>query len=217
MASTTPYNSIIFFHQAEKEVEYQLFRLYYNENDIQSLEQEIENKRREVQKIEAKKDKAEEILKERKKEQGKASRELAKIEQEIREVVGYRCLFAEIFVAKLTCIFNVQEVEINKKRPSFIKSKERVAHIQKKLNSAKKSLEEVRRADEAHKKDIEELEQELAEVEAQRREYEDLLAGESQSQGRDVQLEDAQVCKLQILVPYQCSDLKYSDELTNEK
>lgn len=87
----------------------------------------------------------------------------------------------------------LQEVEINKKRPSFIKSKERVAHIQKKLNSAKKSLEEVRRADEAHKKDIEELEQELAEVESQRREYEDLLAGESQSQGRDVQLEDAQV------------------------
>jgi len=54
-------------------------------------------------------------------------------------------------------------------------------------------LEEVRRADEAHKKDIEELEQELAEVEAQRKEYEDMLAGESQSQGRNVQLEDAQV------------------------
>lgn len=87
----------------------------------------------------------------------------------------------------------MQEVEINKKRPSFIKSKERVAHIQKKLNSAKKSLDEVRRADEAHKKDIEELEQELAEVEAQRKEYEDMLAGESQSQGRNVQLEDAQV------------------------
>jgi len=61
------------------------------------------------------------------------------------------------------------------------------------LNSAKKSLEEVRRADESHKKDIEELEQELGEVEKQRKEYEDMLAGESQSQGRDVQLEDAQV------------------------
>ncbi len=84
-------------------------------------------------------------------------------------------------------------MEINKKRPAFIKSKERVAHIQKKLNSAKKSLEEVRRADEAHRRDIEELEQELEEVEKQRQEYENMLAGESQSQGRDVQLEDAQV------------------------
>lgn len=37
--------------------------------------------------IEAKKNKAEEVLRERKKEQGKVSRELAKIEQEIREVV----------------------------------------------------------------------------------------------------------------------------------
>lgn len=52
------------------------------------MEHEIENKKKEVQKIEAKKDKAEEILRERKKEQGKVSRELAKIEQEIREVVN---------------------------------------------------------------------------------------------------------------------------------
>lgn len=53
----------------------------------------------------------------------------------------------------------------------------------------------MKRADEAHKKDIAELEQELEEVEKQRKEYEDMLAGESQSQGRDVQLEDAQVKK----------------------
>lgn len=102
--------------------------------------------------------------------------------------------------------YGFKEVEINKKRPSFIKSKERVAHIQKKLNSAKKSLEEVRRADEAHRKDITELEQELEEVETQRKEYEDLLAGESQSQGRDVQLEDAQVCsnKEKLVVIFRC-------------
>lgn len=104
--------------------------------------------------------------------------------------------------------FIFQEVEINKKRPSFIKSKERVAHIQKKLNSAKKSLDEVKRADEAHRKDIAELEQELEEVERQRKEYEDLLAGESQSQGRDVQLEDAQVRILlqKRTIPFQLSD-----------
>lgn len=68
-----------------------------------------------------------------------------------------------------------------------------MAHIQKKLNTAKKSLAEVRLANEAHERDIQELQNELAEVEAKRQEYEDLVAGESQSQGRDVQLEDAQV------------------------
>jgi len=79
----------VFFFQAEKEIEYQLFRLFHNENDIQSYEQEIENKKREVQDVEAKKNRAEEVLRERKKEQGKVSRELAKIEQEIREVVRF--------------------------------------------------------------------------------------------------------------------------------
>jgi hypothetical protein len=41
-----------------------------------------------VQKFESKNDKAEEVPKDRKKEQGRASRELAKLEQEIREVVS---------------------------------------------------------------------------------------------------------------------------------
>lgn len=77
----------MFFRQSEKEVEYQLFRLFHNENEIQSLDSEIESKKKEVRKIEAKKEKAEEVLKERKKDQGKVSRELARIEQEIREVV----------------------------------------------------------------------------------------------------------------------------------
>ncbi|XP_026804865.1 structural maintenance of chromosomes protein 1A [Rhopalosiphum maidis] len=156
---------------AQKEVEYQLFRLYQNENMIKNYELDLEDRKKEVAKVESKKEKAEEVVKEKKKEQGKASRDLAKVEQEIREI----------------------EVEINKKRPSFIKSKERVAHIRKKLNTAKKSLAEVVMANDAHKKDIDELEAELKEVEKRRHDYEEQVAGESHSQGRDVQLEDAQV------------------------
>lgn len=82
------------------------------------------------------------------------------------------------------------------------------------MNSARKSLEEVRRADEAHTKDIEELEQELEQVESQRREYEDMLAGESQSQGRDVQLEDAQVKEYNMLkIEAQKQSARYLQEL----
>ncbi|XP_069688454.1 structural maintenance of chromosomes protein 1A [Periplaneta americana] len=158
---------------SDKQVELQLFRLYHNEKDIERHEQDLEKKQHEQKKVEKRKEKAEEQLKEKKKECGKLGRELAKVEQDIREL----------------------EVEINKKRPAFIKSKERVAHIQKKLDSARKSLAQAKKADAAHEQDIRELEDELAEVDRKRKEYEDMVAGESQSQGKDVHLEDAQVAE----------------------
>nr|CAD7400645.1 unnamed protein product [Timema poppensis] len=155
---------------SDKQVEMQLFRLYHNERDIERLEHDLEKKQHDVKKVEKKREKAEEQLKEKKKECGKLSRDLAKVEQDIREM----------------------EVEINKKRPTFIKSKERVSHIQKKLESARKSLTQAKKVA-AHEQDIRELEDELAEVDAKKREYEDMVAGESQSKGRDVHLEDVQV------------------------
>ncbi|KAK2580141.1 hypothetical protein KPH14_012415 [Odynerus spinipes] len=155
----------------EKQVELQLFRLFHNEKSIENLEVAQKKKQHEIEKIEKKKEKAEELLKERKKEAGKLGRDLAKIEQDIREV----------------------EVEITKKRPTFIKAKERVAHMQKKVESARKSLAQARIADEAHKKDIHELQEELRQVEEAKAAYEASIAGQSQLQGRDVQLEDEQV------------------------
>ncbi|XP_044742262.1 structural maintenance of chromosomes protein 1A [Chrysoperla carnea] len=156
---------------ADKQIELQLFRLFHNEREIKELEEELKRKQHEVEKIEKKKEKAEEVLKEKKKEQGKAGRELAKIEQEIREM----------------------EAETSKKKPQFIKAKERVSHIQKKLEGAQKTLEKARKANDAHLNDIRKLEEELAKVEAEQAEYEATIAGESESQGRSVQLEDAQV------------------------
>jgi structural maintenance of chromosome 1 len=72
----------------DKLVEHQLFRLYHNEREMKNLENDLKHKQREVEKIEKKKEKAEELLKEKKKEQGRFNRELAKIEQDIREVVS---------------------------------------------------------------------------------------------------------------------------------
>lgn len=155
----------------EKQVELQLFRSFHNEKSTENLEVLQKKKQHEIEKIEKKKEKAEELLKEKKKEAGKLGRDLAKIEQDIREV----------------------EVEITKKRPTFIKAKERVAHMQKKVESARKSLAQARIADEAHKKDIHELQEELRQVEEAKAAYEASIAGQSQLQGRDVQLEDEQV------------------------
>lgn len=149
----------------------QLFRLFHNEKSTENFEVSQKKKQHEIEKIEKKKEKAEELLKEKKKDAAKLGRDLAKIEQDIREV----------------------EVEITKKRPTFIKAKERVAHMQKKVESARKSLAQARIADEAHKKDIHELQEELRQVEEAKATYEASIAGQSQLQGRDVQLEDEQV------------------------
>lgn len=65
--------------------------------------------------------------------------------------------------------------------------------MQKKLDGATKTLEQARKAHEAHMNDIKKLEDELAEVEQSKADYENQIVGESQSQGRDVHLEDEQV------------------------
>lgn len=100
------------------QVELQLFHLFHNEKSIENLEVAQKMQQHDIEKIEKKKEKAEELLKEKKKEAGKLDHHLTKIKQDIREV----------------------EVEITKKRPTFIKAKECVAHMQKKVKSARKSL-----------------------------------------------------------------------------
>lgn len=157
----------------EKQVELQLFRLFHNEKEIEDFENSLKKKQHDLEKIEKKKEKSEEVMKEKRKESGKLGRDLAKIEADIREV----------------------ESEITKKRPTFIRAKERVAHMQKKVESAKKSLVQAKTADEAHKKDINELQEELSQVEEAKAAYEASIAGQSQLQGRDVQLEDEQVAE----------------------
>lgn len=147
---------------------------------MKNLEQDLKSKQKEVDKIEKKKEKFEDVLKEKKKEHGKYNRDLAKIEQDIREV----------------------EVEISKKKPQFIKAKERVTHMQNKLDGAIKTLDKARKAHEAHMNDIKKLEDELHTVEKKKEEYETQIAGESQSQGKDVQLEDAQVITTKIILQF---------------
>ncbi|XP_076287137.1 structural maintenance of chromosomes protein 1A-like isoform X3 [Lasioglossum baleicum] len=155
----------------EKQVELQLFRLFHNEKHTESLEVLQKEKQYKIEKIEKKKEKAKELLKEKKKDAGELGSDLDKIEQDIREV----------------------EADITKKKQTFIKAKERVAHMQKKVESARKSLAQARIADGAHKKDINELQDELRLVEQAKAAYEASIAGQSQLQGRDVQLEDEQV------------------------
>uniref|UniRef100_A0A1Q3F7A2 Structural maintenance of chromosomes protein n=1 Tax=Culex tarsalis TaxID=7177 RepID=A0A1Q3F7A2_CULTA len=152
---------------AEKQVQFQLYRLYHNEKENKRLGEDLVSKQQELGIVEKKKEEADEVLKDKKKEMGKIARELAKTEQEIREV----------------------ESEMSKKHPMFIKAKEKVAHTKKKLDSAMKTLEQARKADEAHQADIKKLEDELAAVEAKLNAFEDEVAGESKKRGSNVHLE----------------------------
>ncbi|CAH0692099.1 unnamed protein product [Spodoptera exigua] len=155
----------------EQKIELQLYHLYHNEKEIQSMEEDLQHKQSELTKVEKKRQKLEEALKEKKKEAGVVQRETAKIEQEIREV----------------------EAEISKKRPTFIKAKERVTHTQKKLESALKTLEQARKAHEAHQADIKKLEDELRQIEDQKAQWEHSTLGTTHAGRADVHLEEAQI------------------------
>ncbi|UYV72662.1 K02A2.6-like [Cordylochernes scorpioides] len=156
---------------AAKQVQLQLFKLYHNERDTEALTEDLVQKNKDLEKVCRKREKVEEEVKEKKKEHGRLQRELAKLEQNIREA----------------------ELDLNKKRPAFIKAKEKTSHVQKKLESAKKSLKGAKKANDAHMADIDELEKELEEIEKRQGEFEQQLTQESQSQGRDLTLEESQV------------------------
>ncbi|KAK2718729.1 structural maintenance of chromosomes protein 1A-like [Artemia franciscana] len=156
---------------ATKHVEYFLFRLYHTELELDRLEKELEKKRGEAEKIEKKKQKIEEVNKDKKKDLAKVQREVAQVEQTARGI----------------------ESEIEKLRPHYIKSKENVAHMEKKVQSALKSLQQAKKAEDAHKEDIMQLQTKIQQVENLKAEYEAQAQLESQSQGRNVHLEEAQV------------------------
>ncbi|EDV30323.1 uncharacterized protein Dana_GF23004 [Drosophila ananassae] len=155
----------------EKQVEYQLFRLFHVERDIQKYITDLEAKQQDVKAVEQRKEAADEVLREKKKDAGKITRDLAKIEQEIREF----------------------ETQMNKRRPLYIKAKEKVTHCKKKLVSLQKTLETAREADNAHQQDIRKLEKQLADVEALKKRFEDEIENESHRRGKSVNMEEGLV------------------------
>lgn len=102
-----------------KQVNLHLFRLFHQERESRECEEELQKKNVQLAEVNRRKDKIEAELKEKKKDVGKAQRELAKVEQTHRDA----------------------DVELNKRKPAYIKAKEKTAHMQKKLDAAKKSLE----------------------------------------------------------------------------
>lgn len=68
-------------------MEIQLFKLYHNERDIDELSEDLTRKQHILEKENRKRERIEDEIKDKKKEQGKMVRELTKIEQQIKESV----------------------------------------------------------------------------------------------------------------------------------
>ncbi|XP_075041083.1 structural maintenance of chromosomes protein 1A isoform X2 [Mixophyes fleayi] len=158
---------------ARAQIQLQLFKLYHNESEIEKLNKELSTKNKDIDKDKKHMDKVEEQLKEKKKELGKMMREQQSIEKEIKE----------------------KDAELNQKRPQYIKAKENTSHKIKKLEAAKKSLQNAQKQYKKRKGDMDELEKEVGSVEKARQEFEERMEEESQSQGRDLTLEENQVKK----------------------
>ncbi|XP_063792659.1 structural maintenance of chromosomes protein 1A isoform X2 [Pseudophryne corroboree] len=158
---------------ARAQIQLQLFKLYHNESEIEKLNKELSSKNKDIDKDKKNMDKVEEQLKEKKKELGKMMREQQSIEKEIKE----------------------KDAELNQKRPQYIKAKENTSHKIKKLETAKKSLQNAQKQYKKRKGDMDELEKEVQSVEKARQEFEERMEEESQSQGRDLTLEENQVKK----------------------
>ena len=75
--------------QVDKQLEYQLFKLYHNENDIKRLTDELGGKNEELRKSVDKREGVEERIRGKKKELGQLTRELAAIEKDTREKVRF--------------------------------------------------------------------------------------------------------------------------------
>merc|ERR1719210_792645 len=155
----------------ERQVELQLFRLYHNEKAIGEMKDKIDAKNREYEKVDKKKEGVEKALSDAKKSAGKKTRDLDKVQQDIRD----------------------KEAIIAQKKPAVIKSKEKTEHMKSKVDGAKKSLQQAQKAEDAHKRDIQELQSELRMIERKKEEFEELNREESQTSSNSVILADDQI------------------------
>ena len=80
----------VYIFQAEKQLEVQLFKLFYNERDIDGLQEDLAGRMQALDKEKKKKEKIEDNIRDKKKEHGAKSRELTKIDQQIKETVSTR-------------------------------------------------------------------------------------------------------------------------------
>jgi structural maintenance of chromosome 1 len=156
---------------AEAQVQEQLFKLYHNERDIEGLAEELRVKQKDLERLTSRRGKIEAQLKAKKQEAARWSREVGLLEKKARE----------------------QEVETSKRKPLYIKAKEKTSHVLKRLEASKRAHKKAQEEHKKHQKEVASLERELEETRERAAQFEEEM--EEQSQGQDMQLLDSQVAE----------------------
>jgi structural maintenance of chromosome 1 len=161
----------------EEELQLRLYQLYYNEKSSEEISEDLEKRQSEIKTYEVKRDKLEDEIKEKRRQQGQQNRELSKIEEQIKDY----------------------EIKLSKKRPQFIKAKESSSHIIKKLDTSKQCYETALKAHETHLNQIKTIEADLAKLNLERQAFEKEIEKESLSQGVSLELRESQMRDYQRL------------------
>uniref|UniRef100_A0AAR2LBG2 SMC hinge domain-containing protein n=1 Tax=Pygocentrus nattereri TaxID=42514 RepID=A0AAR2LBG2_PYGNA len=148
----------------ESKLQLSLFQLYHNEKGIEARSESLREKQEEVAATKSAMGVWEQAVKARKKEHGRLTRELQKLEKEIRS------------------LFSV-----------YIKAKVNTAHHQRKAEEARASLQKSQKQQAKKEQDLQELERELAELEKAWRTYEREMEEQGAQRGAGVQLDEAQL------------------------
>lgn len=161
----------------DSKVKLQLFQLFYNENKLESLLTNLEEKQVDTNSQKEQLAQSETELKEAKRDLGRVNRELQQIEKEIK----------------------LQEMSLSKLRPQYIKAKENTAHQIKKSETTKSSLKNNEKRRGKLDTEIAELEMEIDAIQEAWRQFERKVEEEHTERQVDVELEQSQLEQYRVL------------------
>ncbi|KAM3924841.1 structural maintenance of chromosomes protein 1B [Leptodactylus fuscus] len=165
-------------HQVrDSKVKLLLFQLFYNENKLESLLRNLEEKQLDTNSQKEQLTQCESELKTAKRDLGRMSRELQQIEKEIK----------------------IKELSLNSVRPQYIKAKENTAHQIKKCEATKSTLKNNEKRCHKLEQEIAELETEIKAVQEAWREFERRVEEENARRQVDVELEQSQLDQYKLL------------------
>lgn len=152
------------------QIQLQLFKLFNIHQDIEALQQEMDRKRKEMEKHLKGKEKIDNDIKAKRSTLSSLSKELQNIDRDIRGV----------------------EHILNRKRPTYIKAKENATHIEKKLETAKKSRSQALKSLATQENSIKDLEEELRRVIEKQEKFEAKVEAEKEKYKVNVEMEESQ-------------------------
>ncbi|KAF4094287.1 hypothetical protein AMELA_G00011810 [Ameiurus melas] len=156
---------------SESKLQLSLFQLYHKERVVNVLVESLREKQEAVAVKKSVVEEWEQSVKAQKKEHGRLSRELQKVEKEIKS----------------------QEETLSHQRPQYIRAKVNTSHHQHKAEEVHISLLKSQKQWAKKEQELQELETELAELEKAWRVYEREIEEQAAQRVEDVQLEEAQL------------------------